>query len=136
MASSGKKQNIAVHRSKWVSVGHHQVHSVFDELIHKTWGHQHWHAAADVIETADDYIVEIDLPGVEPDNIGISLEESCLIVETLRQPHRPPDYKTHLIQRPIGRCYCSFEFPCRLDTASMSKSFENGVLTIRIPKGK
>ena len=124
-----------IHRSQWVSVYHHQVHSLFDELIHKTWGHQHWHAAADVIETGDAFTIEVDLPGVEPENIKVLLSDNRLIIEGLRRLARPEGgYQSHLNQRPFGKFYCSFDFGGLLDEAGLTRKFENGVLTVRILK--
>jgi HSP20 family protein len=137
MNSKEHKPDHTIHRNQWVSVCHRQVHSLFDELIHKTWGHEHWHPAADVTATAEAFVVEIDLPGVEENEILVSLKNNRLVVEGQRKqrPHRG-QVNLHLIQRPIGRFYCCFDLHVQLEAAQMSSHYVNGVMTIRIPKKK
>jgi HSP20 family protein len=136
MNSKEHKANITAYREEWVGICQHQVHSLFDELIHKTWGHEHWHPAVDVTETADAFLIEIDLPGVEADKVQILLENNRLSVEGCREPNRPNRGRTHLHldERPFGKFHCCVDLPGQLEAPQMSRQYENGVMTLRIPK--
>lgn len=115
---------------------HREVHNLFEKMIHRTWGHAHWHPAVDVVETADAFVVEIDLPGVMPETVEVSFIDDRLIVEgdrKISREHLCP-VCLHSTERPVGRYHASVQFPGELDTEKLTKSHDNGVLSIRIPK--
>jgi HSP20 family protein len=138
MNSKEPKSGFTIHRNQWVSVCHHQVHSLFEELIHKTWGHEHWHPAVDVFETAEAFVVELDLPGVEADKVKILLENNRLTIEGQRKAERPNrgTIRLHMAERPIGKFYCCFDLAGPLEMTQISKQYASGIMTIRIPKKK
>jgi len=96
-----------------------QIDEMFYELIYRPWsiaGRSPWRPPLDLHETADAYLVEIDLPGVPPDRVTIHLTENELTVagerpdgptgETLRrQCERPrgPFRRSLRLSLPIAR---------------------------------
>ncbi|OHB55132.1 MAG: hypothetical protein A2Y07_01835 [Planctomycetes bacterium GWF2_50_10] len=136
-----KDSGLSISTSQWVSVcqlpGYHrQVHTAFEEMIHKAWGHQHWHPAVDVIETADSFVVEIDLPGVDPQEVKLTFANDRLEVEGRRpidRQHLCP-VCIHSTERPSGVFHCDIKFPPGLDGEAISSTHKNGVLTVHLPK--
>jgi HSP20 family molecular chaperone IbpA len=133
-----KDHNRLVHfRTDWQVSNSHlsfyrsHVHSLFDEIIHKSWGCSHWHPSADVTETEDAFVINVDLPGVEADAVGIEVRGRTLIIHGERQIQ--PEEKTvqiHFRERTAGDFARAFEFEEELELDSIERSCKDGVLTI------
>ena len=55
-----------------------RIDQVFSELIHEPWGCDFgaaaWQPAVDVYETGDAYLIEVDIPGVPPENVEVQVD--------------------------------------------------------------
>jgi HSP20 family protein len=91
-----------------------------------------WFPAADVYENADEYLVTIDLPGIERSGLDISLENNRLIVRGERFIEEQQD--TRRLERPAGRFLRRFEVPGTVETELIAAEYKDGVLIIRLPK--
>ncbi len=86
-------------------------------------------------EASDAYLVTVELPGVEPENLDLSIEGDTL---TLKGERMPPEtvgedrYRRR--ERLFGRWSRSVTLPRRIDAEGVSASFSLGVLTVRLPK--
>ncbi len=94
-----------------------------------------WELALDVAERDDDYVVKASIPGVNPDDIEVTLENNMLTIkgevkmdETLEEA----DY--HLRERRYGSFSRSVRLPVAVNADAVSASYEHGVLTLTIPK--
>jgi len=140
MESEESHTRINIYRSRWVAVCplrsyQREVHSVFDELIHRAWGRSRWQPDADVLETANVFIVEMDLPGVDEEQIQIAAQGNRLIVQGQRTVKRPAEpLHVHLSERPQGLYSRTFEFRMPIDPKRIRKVYNNGVLTLIISK--
>ncbi|MEA2205583.1 MAG: hypothetical protein QOE77_2359 [Blastocatellia bacterium] len=90
-----------------------------------------WSPAADVYETAGEYLVAIDLPGIERSALDISLEDNRLAV---RGERVVPEQNEQRRERPAGRFLRRFEVPPAVDTEAIAAEYKDGVLNIRLPK--
>jgi HSP20 family protein len=90
-----------------------------------------WFPAADVHENADEYLVTIDLPGIERSGLDISLENNRLIV---RGERFIEEQDTRRLERPAGRFLRRFEVPGTVETELIAAEYKDGVLIIRLPK--
>ena len=87
-------------------------------------------------ETADAYMMTAELPGVEPDDIHVSVEGATVNV----QGERKIDYPTqegsslHRRERQAGTFQRAFELPAVIDTDKVEAVHKNGVLMLRLPK--
>lgn len=88
----------------------------------------------DIVEAGDDIKVYVDMPGVDKDQIKISLEQGKLVVEggietalydSLRPQHR--EYAPGHFRR-------SFHLTERVDREQIEAHYENGVLELKLPK--
>lgn len=94
---------------------------------------------ADVLETENQILVMMDVPGSSPGDIELVLENNVFTVSGERRPQwnsekdRP---SFHLNERRYGRFSRSFILPRDVDQDQIQASFENGVLTVTIPKSE
>ena len=94
---------------------------------------------ADVLETEKDILVMMDVPGSTPDEIDLVLENNILTVSGERRPqwgNDEPRPSFHLTERRYGRFSRSFVLPRDVDQDQIGATFENGVLTVTIPKSE
>jgi len=117
-------------------VHHHQVYALFDELIHRPWGAVRWNPAVDLREDTEAFTVEVDLPGVKPEEVRILTDGKILAIEGQRQLPRCDEATTHLCERPDGRFARTFEFDNELEGRQIESHWLNGVLVVSIPKQK
>jgi HSP20 family protein len=109
-----------------------------------------WTPAADVYETAEnDVVVKIDLPAIKREDIKVSLENDVLTIEGERKFATPNKHdktdKTDKpgenagdvysrIERGYGAFRRSFALPSTVDSARVQASYEDGVLTVTLPR--
>ena len=80
----------------------------------------------------DDFVVELDLPGVDASSIAVDVERNVLTVRAER-PHRASDADLLTSERPRGSFSRSLFLGDALDTEKVSARYDAGVLTLRIP---
>ena len=96
-----------------------------------------WNIALDVVQKGDDIVVKASVPGVNGDSIDLSMEDNILTIRAERQPDFKADEVTYLIsERPVGAFYRALRLPETVDTAKIHSAFEDGVLTITLPKAE
>ncbi len=94
-----------------------------------------WTPRADLAETDDAYLIFMDLPGVPKENVKITFEEGMLKVSGER-PMSDENVRYYRIERPYGRFFRTFTFARDINPDKISASYENGVLTITVPKAE
>jgi HSP20 family protein len=93
----------------------------------------------DVLERENEIQVVSELPGMNPNEVELSLENNVLTIsgEKHEEHERGGDGDTfHLSERRWGRFSRSFVLPREVDSEKISARFENGVLTVTIPKSE
>jgi HSP20 family protein len=92
--------------------------------------------AADVLETADEIVVEVDLPGHKQEELQIKVDGDVLTIEAERKAERAQQKgdSYHRSERIIGRFARSFTLPANVDSTRTAAKYEAGVLQIRLPK--
>jgi len=88
-------------------------------------------------QTADAYVLTAELPGVEPDAIHVSLEESTVILEGERKidyANEENGASPHRRERQAGRFRRAFALPAAIDADKVEAVHRNGVLMLRLPK--
>ena len=90
---------------------------------------------ADVYETADGFVVQIDLPGVDPAEVGVTVDGDRLVVRGERRPTektRPESF--HRMERSFGTFSRAFALPAPVDPNRVTAHYRDGLLRIDIPK--
>lgn len=91
--------------------------------------------AADVVETADAVTVRIDLPGHDPKNIQVNVEDDLLTVRSERKAESEDKGETwHRSERSYGVYARSFALPASVDADKAEARYEHGVLSVTLPK--
>lgn len=93
----------------------------------------------DVIETEREIRVVTEMPGLKRDNIEIDVENNVLTIRGEKREERTEGEaggKFHLSERRYGTFARSFVLPRDVDSDSIAASFEDGVLTVLIPKSE
>ena len=86
----------------------------------------------DAWRAGDEFVVELDLPGVDPASIDVDVERNVLTVQAER-PLRANDAELITAERPRGVFSRQLFLGDALDTERVAASYEHGVLTLRIP---
>ncbi|MBA2559052.1 MAG: Hsp20 family protein [Propionibacteriales bacterium] len=86
----------------------------------------------DAWRDGEEFVVELDLPGVSPDSVDIDVERNVLTVKAER-PAREGDQEMVAAERPRGVFSRQLILGDTLDTEKVAASYEAGVLTLRIP---
>ena len=94
-----------------------------------------WVPSVDINEDKDAYIVAADVPGVDPKDIDVSLEDGVLTVKGERKDERNDEGEGYTrTERIYGSFYRRFSLPDTADAENISAKTEHGVLKLRIPK--
>jgi HSP20 family protein len=96
-----------------------------------------WVPPVDIQETGDAYLFHAELPGLSKDDIQITLENNVLRVNGERKMEKDVKKDTyHRVERTYGTFTRTFTLPTQVDADKVQASFENGVLTISVPKAE
>lgn len=91
--------------------------------------------AVDVVEENDRFILRADLPGVDPKNITISMENGALSLTGERRSETSENANgLHRIERLSGKFYRRFSLPESADAENITAKSANGILEVAIPK--
>jgi len=96
---------------------------------------QTWTPSLDVQETEDDYVVRLEVPGVDPDGLELTIHENTLVVkgEKAAAEEREGE-KAHVVERRYGSFERSLRFPLPVEADQAQAETKHGVLSIRLPK--
>ena len=92
-----------------------------------------WHAAASLWEEEGHWCVDIDLPGVQQDDVDVILEKNTLRISAERKPPQE-DRKFWHQERAFGRIERLISLPEAVDHESIEAELQGGVLHLRLSK--
>jgi HSP20 family protein len=87
----------------------------------------------DAFRRGDGFVVNFDLPGVDPDSIEVTVEKNVLSVAAERRWSPEEGDKVVLSERPQGRYQRKLYLGDNLNTDAVEASYDHGVLSLRIP---
>jgi len=94
-----------------------------------------WAPALDISERKDAYLVTIELPGVEADDVEITFEDGLLTIQGERPFARDSsEQQFHRVERRYGAFRRAITLPAQVEAEQIEASFDNGVLQIVVPK--
>jgi HSP20 family protein len=89
----------------------------------------------DVSETGDAYIVHASIPGINPEELEINVENNTLTIRgETRQETERKDERWHIKERRFGAFQRSISLPNNVDPDQVGARYEDGVLTLTLPK--
>ena len=96
-----------------------------------------WAPALDISERKDAYLVTVELPGVDADDLQITLEDGLLTIQGERYfAHDSSEQHFHRVERRYGAFRRSITLPAHVMAEGIQASFEDGVLQILVPKAE
>ena len=96
-----------------------------------------WAPALDISERKDAYLVTVELPGVEADDLDITMEDGLLTIQGERQfTSESSEQQFHRVERRYGAFRRSITLPAQVLAEQIEASFDNGVLQIVVPKAE
>jgi HSP20 family protein len=94
-----------------------------------------WTPLADVYETADAFVVQLEVPGIAEEDIEVHVDGDNVVVRGRRQPvsrTRPDSF--HRMERSYGAFSRSFQLPQDVDPDRVTARFKDGLLRVELPK--
>ncbi len=128
--------------TRWSPVGDlaaieiERLNRMFDAAFSGNFAGGAWVPAADIYETAgQDVVVKIELPEMKREDIKVTVEDSVLTIEGERKAATASQgEKYHRIERGSGAFRRSFTLPSTVDAAHVSAGYQDGVLTVTLPR--
>ena len=115
-----------------------QLHSEIDRLFRHNGERDSvsdWMPAVDIREESGEYIVQADVPGVNPEEIEITMEDGVLSLSGSRESSSEENREGYRrVERVSGKFFRRFSLPDGVDPEGVTARSNNGVLEISIPK--
>jgi len=87
----------------------------------------------DAYRRGDEFIVHLDLPGVDPGSIDITVESGMLTVSAERRFEQKDEDEVFVNERPQGRFQRELRLGSAIDVENIGASYEGGVLSLTLP---
>src|ERR1700745_3070384 len=115
-----------------------QINRVFGDLVGRTGEESNltpWAPAVDIFETENELVVKADLPDVNPQDLDIRVENNVLTIRGERKFENEVNEDNYLrIERSYGSFSRSFALASSVNAEAIKADYQNGVLTLSIPK--
>jgi len=115
-----------------------QVNRVIGDLVGRTGEESNltpWAPAVDIYETEHELVVKADLPDVNPQDLDIHVENNILTIRGERKFENKVNEENYLrIERSYGSFSRSFSLANSVNSEAIRADYQNGVLTLSIPK--
>jgi len=112
---------------------------VFDQALGASLGRV-WVPALDVAEKRDAYVVQAELPGLSPDQVDVSFEKNVLTIRGTKpasfDTKNEGELRIFAAERVSGSFERSVRLPEFVDAERITAHFNNGLLTITVPKAE
>jgi HSP20 family protein len=96
-----------------------------------------WGLAVDVSENDDAFIVTASVPGMNPDDLDITISDNILTIKGETESDETiKDEQYHIRERRYGSFGRSITLPVTVNAEDVSANYENGVLTLTVPKAE
>ena len=94
-----------------------------------------WAPAVDIFENEQELVVKADLPEIDPKDLDIRVENNILTIRGERKFEKKVNEENYLrVERSYGSFARSFTLANTVNTEAIKAEYQNGVLTLRIPK--
>ena len=114
-----------------------EMNQVFGRARQGQGGGRVWAPALDISERKDAYVVTVEVPGVNADDLDITLEDGLLTIQGERQfTSESSEQQYHRVERRYGSFRRSITLPSQVQADAIEASFENGVLEVVVPKAE
>ncbi len=111
--------------------------SFFNDAQGEEVSNRNWVPPVDIQETTEGYRLQAELPGLTREDIDITLENNVLRLSGERKYERDVKKESfHRVERTYGTFSRAFALPQQVNGEGVQAAFENGVLTVTVPKAE
>ena len=94
-----------------------------------------WAPPVDIYENGDNLVLKAELPGINPDDIEIRVEDNTLYLKGERKFEKEvKEQNYHRVERSYGTFTRTFSLPNSIDSDKVAANYKDGVLTLTMPK--
>jgi len=93
-------------------------------------------AQSNLYETTEGFVLQIPMPGVNPDDVEITAQQDTLTLKWATSVTAPENATAHWNGFTSGKYQQSFTLPTAINSEGAEASYENGVLTLSLPKAE
>lgn len=95
-----------------------------------------WSPSVNVKETPEGLVLSAELPGMKPEDVEIEFENNVLSIRGEKESETTEEEgeRYHVWERRYGSFHRSFTLPRTIDSSAIQASFDNGILTVSLPK--
>jgi HSP20 family protein len=118
-----------------------RFNQLFNDTFGRAFGDQQevspraWIPPVDIYETGDSLVLKAELPGINPDDVEIRVEDNTLYLKGERKFAKEVEEENlHRVERSYGTFTRTFALPNTINADKVKAEYENGVLTLIMPK--
>jgi HSP20 family protein len=118
-----------------------RFNQLFNEAFGRSFGDQQevtlrsWVPAVDIYETDENLVLQAELPGINPDDVDVRIEDNTLYLKGERKFEKEvKEENLHRVERSYGTFTRSFTLPSSINLDKVKAEYKNGVLTLTMPK--
>jgi HSP20 family protein len=116
-----------------------QINRLFEGALSKGRSQQSdlatWAPAVDIFEAQNELVAKVDLPGVDEKDIDLRLENNTLTIRGERKFEKSVNEDNYLrVERAYGSFTRTFSLPNTINPEGINANYNNGVLTVHMPK--
>ena len=128
-----------VHQYPYLARIHKEINSLFERFMETSpgVGLDLWEPPVDVFQRGDFLQVRVDLPGIDPKDVSISLRGNVLFIRGQKRPNRYPQAALicfHCMEISHGHFEKAVHLSMSVDTRNATAKLKDGVLTLTLPK--
>ncbi len=103
-----------------------------DDLMQSAWS-----PAVDIAERENDYLVKVELPGVNKDDVKITLQDNILSIRGEKKHEKETNEQNyHRVERAYGAFQRSFTLPTTVRADRIEAAYKDGILSVTLPKAE
>jgi HSP20 family protein len=114
-----------------------EIDRLFEDTFGRGEGVANWSPAVDVRETNKELRLDIELPGINPEDVELTAENGIMTIRGEKKSERKEgdeQSRYHVVERSYGSFMRSFQLPQGLDESKIEADYNNGILSVHIPK--
>jgi len=142
--SDQESMNMSKHHNPWMEIQsmREEIDRIMDDAREWSMGRATgkdrfalWAPVADLYETIEQYVIELEIPGVDQEKISLETQDGNLLVHGEKRIEKDATGSAYqLVERSYGPFSRKFQLPRNVDPAGIRAVLKNGVLTISVPK--
>ena len=125
----------------WLTLFRQQINEIFTFLstleVQENPGDQELEPFLDIFETANEYVIEVELPGFERRDLSLNICCNMLVLEGLKREEKKGKQVNYIcLERHFGRFCRTVEIPPAFDIKGVKAKYDRGVLSVAFPRLK